>query len=178
MGKSFKTSTTETEKGTQSHGQNVALLETPNGVTILGNKPVSKGLQNRISNDEERLSVQRRHGDDEDDSFEYATDRESSVYNPTTMPIRNVMATAGGRNSQHANNNGSSEPSNSNSSDLLSRGNQLGIPESRFSRWIPKDQREILEKQAKLLANRIVPKTPEPERVIRATTPQPTETEI
>lgn len=149
----------------QKHGQNVTLLETPTGVTIVGSngKTHSNGSNDFIRNDEDipLNEVQRRHSTDDngdDDSFEYATDRESSVYNPTTVPIRSVMASAGGRNSQKVNNASSEQ------SDLLKKGNELGIPESRFSRWIPKDQREILEKQAKLLANRIKPKTPEPLR--------------
>lgn len=90
---------------------------------------------------------------DEDDSFEYGTDRESSVYNPTTQPLRNVlMAQAGGRQAIK-----SVQPEEAKAeaeADLLQRGNQLGIPESRFSRWLPKDQRELLEKQAKLLSGR------------------------
>lgn len=101
----------------------------------------------------------------EDDSFEYGTDRESSVYNPTTMPLRSIMAQAGGRYS-HKNSESENEHDKS---DLLTKGNQLGIPESRFSRWIPKDQREILEKQAKIMAERMKPKTPEPKRNIEST---------
>lgn len=128
------------------HGQNVALLETPNGITLLG----ASKMREANGNGHERLSVERRpHVQDEDDSFEYATDRESSVYNPTTQPLgRNVlMAQAGGRQSKQ-------EAQSEENSDLLQRGNQLGIPESRFARWLPKDQRELLEKQAKLLSGR------------------------
>lgn len=162
-------------KDPKSRGQNVALLETPNGVTIIGNKHAANPNEDIYTNGTptDRLSVQHRtHPDgDEDDSFEYATDRESSVYNPTTVPIRSVMAAAGGRNSQRTGTATAAaenaEPTES--ADLLTRGNQLGIPESRFSRWIPKDQREILEKQAKLLANRIT-KTPEMDRSQRMTT--------
>lgn len=85
---------------------------------------------------------------DEDDSFEYGTDRESSVYNPTTKPLRNVLM---GQTAQAAE---AATPESDTDTDLLQRGNQLGIPESRFSRWLPKDQRELLEKQAKLLSGR------------------------
>uniref|UniRef100_A0A1A9UPT8 Uncharacterized protein n=1 Tax=Glossina austeni TaxID=7395 RepID=A0A1A9UPT8_GLOAU len=179
-------------KNTQHGGQSVALLETPNGVTIIerNGTEVTSAMsgQNRQSNDVQ-IRNHSQTGNDEDDSFEYGTDRESSVYNPTTQPLRNVMAAAGGRNSQRSNNN------DSDSSELLTKGNQLGIPESRFSRWIPKDQREILEKQAKLLANRLKPKTngaqsserkpsktPPPTPAARTTEPsykhEPTETEI
>lgn len=132
------------------HGQNVALLETPNGITLLG----ASKMREANGNGHDRLSVERRpHVQDEDDSFEYATDRESSVYNPTTQPLgRNVlMAQAGGRQVKQQQQEAQSAEEHS---DLLQRGNQLGIPESRFSRWLPKDQRELLEKQAKLLSGR------------------------
>ncbi|SPP79022.1 Hypothetical predicted protein, partial [Drosophila guanche] len=138
------------------HGQNVALLETPNGITLLGASKLreANGNANGNGTPQERLSVERRPHNDEDDSFEYATDRESSVYNPTTRPLRSVlMSQAGGRNSR---NSASSEvePLNTENSDLLQKGNQLGIPESRFSRWLPKDKLELLEKQAMLLSGR------------------------
>ncbi|KAH8419379.1 hypothetical protein KR222_010031, partial [Zaprionus bogoriensis] len=144
------------------HGQNVALLETPNGITLLGASKLREangngqngGHNGGQNGGHERLSVERRpHLQDEDDSFEYGTDRESSVYNPTTMPLpRNVlMGQAGGRNLQARAEQTNESDENS---DLLQRGNQLGIPESRFSRWLPKDQRELLEKQAKLLSGR------------------------
>lgn len=81
------------------------------------------------------------------------------------MPLRSVMAQAGGRMSQKANDTDNVHDQ----SDLLTKGNQLGIPESRFSRWIPKDQREILEKQAKIMAERMKPKTPEPKRIVENT---------
>lgn len=155
----------------QHHGQSVALLETPNGVTIIGNKPSNGNASTANYNDEHdhsdvEIRNLRQNGNDNennrDNSFEYATDRESSVYNPTTMPLRSVMAQAGGRNSQkNSENDGPHDQS-----DLLTKGNQLGIPESRFSRWIPKDQREILEKQAKIMAERMKLKTPETKRSV------------
>lgn len=155
------------------------MLETPNGVTIIGNKPTNGNASTATgyNNEHDHSDVEKRNlrqnangNDNEDDSFEYATDRESSVYNPTTMPIRSVMAQAGGRNSQkNSDNDGPHDKS-----DLLTKGNQLGIPESRFSRWIPKDQREILEKQAKIMAERMKPKTPEPKRTEETTTSPPT----
>lgn len=132
------------------HGQNVALLETPNGITLLG----ASKLREANGNGHERFSVEHRpHVQDEDDSFEYATDRESSVYNPTTQPLgRNMlMGQAGGRQAKQQQQEAQTAEEHS---DLLQRGNQLGIPESRFSRWLPKDQRELLEKQAKLLSGR------------------------
>ncbi|XP_023309628.2 fasciclin-3 isoform X1 [Lucilia cuprina] len=172
-GKSVKMSTNETGDN-QQHGQSVALLETPNGVTIIGNKPSNgNATLTNYNHDHEQNEVERRNlrnSENEDDSFEYGTDRESSVYNPTTMPLRSVMAQAGGRNSQK---NTDAENAHD-QSDLLTKGNQLGIPESRFSRWIPKDQREILEKQAKIMAERMKPKTPEPKRI--AETPEETTT--
>lgn len=141
------------DKQLESGGQNVALLETPNGITLLGASQKlreANGNQNG-QNGHERLSVEHRaRVQDEDDSFEYGTDRESSVYNPTTQPLRNVlMAQAGGRQAAKP-----EEAKAEAEADLLQRGNQLGIPESRFSRWLPKDQRELLEKQAKLLSGR------------------------
>lgn len=146
------------------HGQNVALLETPNGITLLGASKLRESNGIQAQNGHERLSVERRpHGQDEDDSFEYGTDRESSVYNPTTQPLRNVlMAQAGGRQTKHVRpskkqqqqEEEEEEEEKQAHSDLLQRGNQLGIPESRFSRWLPKDQRELLEKQANLLSGR------------------------
>uniref|UniRef100_A0A1I8MWI0 Uncharacterized protein n=1 Tax=Musca domestica TaxID=7370 RepID=A0A1I8MWI0_MUSDO len=170
-GKSVKMATNETsgeaQGKQQQHGQNVALLETPNGVTIIPNNGATMANGHNNANDHDNSDVQRRRADHEDDSFEYATDRESSVYNPTTIPLRSVMASAGGRNSRKSNDSDNANEQ----TDLLTKGNQLGIPESRFSRWIPKDQREILEKQARLLANRThVVKTPEP----RPRTPTPT----
>ncbi|XP_030239599.1 fasciclin-3 isoform X1 [Drosophila navojoa] len=152
-GKSIKTPTNETEKQLDSgnaahHGQNVALLETPNGITLLGASKTREANGNGNGNghgqNHERFSVERRVHD-EDDSFEYGTDRESSVYNPTTKPLRNVLM---GQAAEAA------TPDSDTDTDLLQRGNQLGIPESRFSRWLPKDQRELLEKQAKLLSGR------------------------
>lgn len=143
------------DKQLESGGQNVALLETPNGITLLGASQKlreANGNQNG-QNGHERLSVEHRaRVQDEDDSFEYGTDRESSVYNPTTQPLRNVlMAQAGGRQAAKS---VQQEEAKAEDLDLLQRGNQLGIPESRFSRWLPKDQRELLEKQAKLLSGR------------------------
>lgn len=133
----------------------MALLETPNGITLLGSSKLreANGNSNGHGHNHERFSVERRpHANDEDDSFEYATDRESSVYNPTTIPMRNaLMGQAAGRNSQPK---AEQESVDTENSDLLQRGNQLGIPESRFSRWLPKDQRELLEKQANLLSGR------------------------
>lgn len=144
------------------HGQNVALLETPNGITLLGASKTREangngrgngngnGRGNGHGQNHERFSVERRVHD-EDDSFEYGTDRESSVYNPTTKPLRNApMGQAAGA----AGAAGAATPDSDTDTDLLQRGNQLGIPESRFSRWLPKDQRELLEKQAKLLSGR------------------------
>ncbi|BFF96282.1 fasciclin-3 [Drosophila madeirensis] len=164
-GKSIKTPTNETdgqndkqlELGGQ-HGQNVALLETPNGITLLGASKLREANGNGNGNGngtpQERLSVERRPHNDEDDSFEYATDRESSVYNPTTRPLRSVlMSQAGGRNSRSSASS-EVEPLNTENSDLLQKCNQLGIPESRFSRWLPKDKLELLEKQAMLLSGR------------------------
>ncbi|XP_002052795.3 fasciclin-3 isoform X1 [Drosophila virilis] len=174
-GKSIKTPTNETDKQLESaeaahHGQNVALLETPNGITLLGPSKMREANANGNGHghNHERFSVERRLRD-EDDSFEYGTDRESSVYNPTTKPLRNVlMAQAGGRNSQTTHNNEAEKDSlaqETQDTDLLERGNQLGIPESRFSRWLPKDQRELLQKQANLLSGRnqtVVPKATPP----------------
>ncbi|XP_043065396.1 uncharacterized protein LOC108096036 isoform X2 [Drosophila ficusphila] len=165
-GKSIKTPTNETQNDKQlelenqtNHGQNVALLETPNGITLLG----SSKLREANGNVQDRLSVERRHHD-EDDSFDYATDRESSVYNPTTRPLKSIlMSQAAGRNSRSSNSD--KEDGNENA-DLLQKGNQLGIPESRFSRWLPKDQRELIEKQAMLLSGRGKSKAP-------ATPPKP-----
>ncbi|XP_023031354.1 fasciclin-3 isoform X1 [Drosophila willistoni] len=176
-GKSIKTPTNETTSNDKQlenggnqhhlHGQNVALLETPNGITLLGASKLRESNGNGNTN--ERLSLvehRPRPHHDEDDSFEYATDRESSVYNPTTKPLRSVlMGQAGGRNSQQTttNSRGSTSttsdglPEGVENSDLLQRGNELGIPVSRFSRWLPKDQRELLEKQAKLLSGRSEP---------------------
>ncbi|XP_039479876.1 fasciclin-3 isoform X1 [Drosophila santomea] len=166
-GKSIKTPTNETlidkqlELGTeQNHGQNVALLETPNGITLLG---ASKLREVNGNGQQDRLSVERRHHD-EDDSFEYGTDRESSVYNPTTRPLKSIlMSQAAGRNSRSS---ASDKEEGNENADLLQKGNQLGIPESRFSRWLPKDQRELIEKQAMLLSGR--GKSPAP-----ATPPKP-----
>ncbi|XP_033150087.1 fasciclin-3 isoform X2 [Drosophila busckii] len=148
-GKSIKTPTNETSSNEKQleqlgdaaahHGQNVALLESPNGITLLGASKLRESNGN--GHRHERLSAVERRAHDEDDSFEYATDRESSVYNPTTMPLRRSHDDA--------------EPTTSTEqSDLLQRGNQLGIPESRFSRWLPKHQRELLEKQANILSGR------------------------
>ncbi|XP_033150081.1 fasciclin-3 isoform X1 [Drosophila busckii] len=149
-GKSIKTPTNETSSSNEKqleqlgdaaahHGQNVALLESPNGITLLGASKLRESNGN--GHRHERLSAVERRAHDEDDSFEYATDRESSVYNPTTMPLRRSHDDA--------------EPTTSTEqSDLLQRGNQLGIPESRFSRWLPKHQRELLEKQANILSGR------------------------
>ncbi|KAL7740084.1 hypothetical protein ACLKA6_000874 [Drosophila palustris] len=165
-GKSIKTATNETsDKQLESgHGQNVALLETPNGITLLGASKMREANGNGHGHNHERFSVERRPQatNDEDDSFEYATDRESSgVYNPTTIPMRNVlMGQAAGRNSQPKQTETATETAtetestNTENSDLLQRGNELGIPESRFSRWLPKDQRELLQKQANLLSGR------------------------
>lgn len=148
----------------------MALLETPNGITLLGASKMREANANGNGHghNHERFSVERRL-QDEDDSFEYGTDRESSVYNPTTKPLRNVlMAQAGGRNSQTTHNNEAERDSlaqETQDTDLLERGNQLGIPESRFSRWLPKDQRELLQKQANLLSGRnqtVVPKATPP----------------
>uniref|UniRef100_A0A1I8PEN4 Ig-like domain-containing protein n=2 Tax=Stomoxys calcitrans TaxID=35570 RepID=A0A1I8PEN4_STOCA len=162
-GKSVKMTTNETGNKAQQHGQSVALLETPNGVTIIPNNGATTSNGQKMDHD--TSDVQRRRLST-DDSFEYATDRESSVYNPTTIPLRSVMASAGGRNTRKSVD--SDNPTEQ--ADLLTKGNELGIPESRFSRWIPKDQREILEKQARLLANRAqATKTPEP----RPRTPTP-----
>ncbi|XP_017012221.2 fasciclin-3 isoform X1 [Drosophila takahashii] len=170
-GKSIKTPTNETqidkqlELGTQqNHGQNVALLETPNGITLLG----ASKLREANGNGQDRLSVERRHHD-EDDSFEYGTDRESSVYNPTTRPLKSIlMSQAAGRNSRSS---ASDKEDGSENADLLQKGNQLGIPESRFSRWLPKDQRELIEKQAMLLSGRGKSKAP-------ATPPKPQRPQI
>nr|XP_016941956.1 fasciclin-3 isoform X1 [Drosophila suzukii]XP_036669247.1 fasciclin-3 isoform X1 [Drosophila suzukii] len=167
-GKSIKTPTNEThidkqlELGTQqNHGQNVALLETPNGITLLGATKVRESKGN--GNGQDRMSVERRHHDD-DDSFEYGTDRESSVYNPTTRPLKSIlMSQAAGRNSRSST---SDKEDGHENADLLQKGNQLGIPESRFSRWLPKDQRELIEKQAMLLSGRGKSKAP-------ATPPKP-----
>ncbi|KAH8351749.1 hypothetical protein KR084_009419, partial [Drosophila pseudotakahashii] len=153
------------ELGTQqNHGQNVALLETPNGITLLG----ASKLREANGNGQDRLSVERRHHD-EDDSFEYGTDRESSVYNPTTRPLKSIlMSQAAGRNSRSS---ASDKEDGSENADLLQKGNQLGIPESRFSRWLPKDQRELIEKQAMLLSGRGKSKAP-------ATPPKPQRPQI
>ncbi|KAH8271900.1 hypothetical protein KR044_009908, partial [Drosophila immigrans] len=172
-GKSYR-SDKQLESGEAAqHGQNVALLETPNGITLLGSSKLREANGNGNGNananansnghNHERLSVveRRPHANDEDDSFEYATDRESSVYNPTTMPMRNVlMGQAAGRNAAHQKEStATATETATEQSDLLQRGNQLGIPESRFSRWLPKDQRELLEKQANLLSGRSQPTT-------------------
>lgn len=150
----------------ENHGQNVALLETPNGITLLGASKLrdangnGNGTGNGNGSVRDSLSVERRH-QDEDDSFEYGTDRESSVYNPTTRPLKSIlMSQAGGRNSRSSTTS-DKEDGNENA-DLLQKGNQLGIPESRFSRWLPKDQRELIEKQAMLLSGRAnkAPATP------------------
>ncbi|KQS61933.1 uncharacterized protein Dere_GG21115, isoform C [Drosophila erecta] len=167
-GKSIKTPTNETEidrqlelGAQQNQGQNVALLETPNGITLLG---ASKLREVNGNGQQDRLSVVERRHHDEDDSFEYGTDRESSVYNPTTRPLKSIlMSQAAGRNSRSY---GSDKEDGNENADLLQKGNQLGIPESRFSRWLPKDQRELIEKQAMLLSGR--GKSPAP-----ATPPKP-----
>ncbi|XP_026844847.1 fasciclin-3 isoform X1 [Drosophila persimilis] len=192
-GKSIKTPTNETDGqndkqlelgGGQNHGQNVALLETPNGITLLGASKLKEANGNGNGNGIplERMSVERRHTNDEDDSFEYATDRESSVYNPTTRPLRSVlMSQAGGRNSRSSASS-ETEPLATENSDLLQKANQLGIPESRFARWLPKDKRELLEKQAMLLSGHgkatatAPPATPpKPQKKVPATA-TPTET--
>ncbi|XP_033235293.1 fasciclin-3 isoform X1 [Drosophila pseudoobscura] len=194
-GKSIKTPTNETDGqndkqlelgGGQNHGQNVALLETPNGITLLGASKLKEANGNGNGNGNgiplERMSVERRHTNDEDDSFEYATDRESSVYNPTTRPLRSVlMSQAGGRNSRSSASS-ETEPLATENSDLLQKANQLGIPESRFARWLPKDKRELLEKQAMLLsghgkATAMAPPAtpPKPQKKVPATA-TPTET--
>ncbi|XP_017132227.1 fasciclin-3 isoform X1 [Drosophila elegans] len=170
-GKSIKTPTNETQSDKQleletqqQHGQNVALLETPNGITLLG----ANKLREANGNGHDRLSVERRHHD-EDDSFEYGTDRESSVYNPTTRPLKSIlMSQAAGRNSRHST---SDKDDGNENADLLQKANQLGIPESRFSRWLPKDQRELIEKQAMLLSGRATSKAP-------ATPPKPQRPQI
>lgn len=151
----------------QSHGQNVALLETPNGITLLG---ASKLRETNGNGTQDRLSVEtRRKPHDDDDSFEYGTDRESSVYNPTTRPLKSIlMSQAGGRNSRSSTSD--KEDGNENA-DLLQKANQLGIPESRFTRWLPKDQRELIEKQAMLLSGRGKAKAP-------ATPPKPQKPQI
>ena len=175
-------STRCSENGSARPGQSVALLETPTGVTVISQKPLNDDIESAAPTDND--DVQHRGTanaiPDHDSSVEYGTDRESNgVYNPTTVPLSKVMASAGGRNSTKFNGNAKQKPDdNEENSDLLAKGNQLGIPESRYSRWIPKDQRELLEKQAKLLAHRIKPKTPEPARLIRTEPPQPQETEI
>ncbi|KMY90796.1 fasciclin-3 isoform X1 [Drosophila simulans] len=198
-GKSIKTPTNETQidkqlelGAQQNHGQNVALLETPNGITLLGASKLREVNGNGNGNgQQDRLSVERRHHD-EDDSFEYGTDRESSVYNPTTRPLKSIlMSQAAGRNSRSS---ATDKEDGNENADLLQKGNQLGIPESRFSRWLPKDQRELIEKQAMLLSGRgksTAPATPpKPQRppmgtnttVTTPTTPTtpklPQETEI
>ncbi|XP_017152958.1 fasciclin-3 isoform X1 [Drosophila miranda] len=197
-GKSIKTPTNETDGqndkqlelgGGQNHGQNVALLETPNGITLLGASKLKEANGNGNGIPLERMSVERRQPNDEDDSFEYATDRESSVYNPTTRPLRSVlMSQAGGRNSRSSASS-ETEPLATENSDLLQKANQLGIPESRFARWLPKDKRELLEKQAMLLSGHgkamnaattatvtAPPATPpKPQKKVPAT-PTPTET--
>ncbi|KAH8334069.1 hypothetical protein KR059_006355 [Drosophila kikkawai] len=152
----------------ETHGQNVALLETPNGITLLGASKLrepngtTNGTQDRLS-----VETRRKHNDD-DDSFEYGTDRESSVYNPTTRPLKSIlMSQAGGRNSRS-----STSDKEDGNEDLLQKGNQLGIPESRFSRWLPKDQRELIEKQAMLLSGRGKAKAPP------ATPPKPQKPQI
>ncbi|KAH8412563.1 hypothetical protein KR009_003150, partial [Drosophila setifemur] len=147
---SYSQSDKQLELGNQqNHGQNVALLETPNGITLLG----ASKLREANGTGPDRVSVERRLHD-EDDSFEYGTDRESSVYNPTTRPLKNaLMSQAGGRNSRGSGSTSDREDG-AEHADLLQKGNQLGIPESRFSRWLPKDQRELIEKQAMLLSGR------------------------
>ncbi|KAH8278022.1 hypothetical protein KR026_003519, partial [Drosophila bipectinata] len=190
-GKSIKTPTNETQIDKQlelgshqeNHGQNVALLEIPNGITLLGASKLREangngngtgnGNGNGNGSVRDSLSVERRNHD-EDDSFEYGTDRESSVYNPTTRPLKSVlMSQAGGRNSRSSTTS-DKEDGNENA-DLLQKGNQLGIPESRFSRWLPKDQRELIEKQAMLLSGRtakapVTPPKPQKPQVTAATT--------
>lgn len=162
----------------QNHGQNVALLETPNGITLLGASKLREVNGNGNGNGlQDRLSVERRHHD-EDDSFEYGTDRESSVYNPTTRPLKSIlMSQAAGRNSRSS---ASDKDEGNENADLLQKGNQLGIPESRFSRWLPKDQRELIEKQAMLLSGRgksTAPATPpKPQRPPMGTTTTATTT--
>ncbi|XP_055838256.1 fasciclin-3 isoform X2 [Episyrphus balteatus] len=173
-GKKSRSPTSETHDdgtATQQPGPNVALLEsninspnTPNGVTIVANNNnnnkngTSNGNQNNMngSGRQRNSSLMASTGavngaGNDDDSFEYATDRESGVYNATTVPLRN------GRNSTTSRQSTASDENDQHQqgTDLLTRGNQLGIPESRCTRWIPKDQRELLERQAKLLANRI-----------------------
>ncbi|KAH8262306.1 hypothetical protein KR038_000936, partial [Drosophila bunnanda] len=156
----------------QNHGQNVALLETPNGITLLGASKLRESNGTQAPNGtQDRLSVEtrRRHNDD-DDSFEYGTDRESSVYNSTTRPLKSIlMSQAGGRNSRSST---SDKEDGNEHADLLQKGNQLGIPESRFSRWLPKDQRELIEKQAMLLSGRGQAKAPP------ATPPKPQKPQI
>ncbi|KAH8389165.1 hypothetical protein KR200_000377, partial [Drosophila serrata] len=156
----------------QSHGQNVALLETPNGITLLGASKLRESNGAPAPNGtQDRLSVEtRRKPNDDDDSFEYGTDRESSVYNPTTRPLKSIlMSQAGGRNSRSS---ASDKEDGTEHADLLQKGNQLGIPESRFSRWLPKDQRELIEKQAMLLSGRGKAKAPP------ATPPKPQKLQI
>ncbi|KAH8323316.1 hypothetical protein KR067_004879, partial [Drosophila pandora] len=188
-GKSIKTPTNETQIDKQlelghnqeNHGQNVALLESPNGITLLGASKLREangngsatGNGNGNGSVRDSLSVERRHHD-EDDSFEYGTDRESSVYNPTTRPLKSIlMSQAGGRNSRSSTT--SDKDDGNENADLLQKGNQLGIPESRFSRWLPKDQRELIEKQAMLLSGRAnkapaTPPKPQKPQVTAATT--------
>lgn len=160
----------------QNRGQNVALLETPNGITLLGASKLRE-VNGNGNGQQDRLSVERRHHD-EDDSFEYGTDRESSVYNPTTRPLKSIlMSQAAGRNSRSS---ASDKDEGNENADLLQKGNQLGIPESRFSRWLPKDQRELIEKQAMLLSGRgksTAPATPpKPQRPPMGTTTTATTT--
>ncbi|XP_055386198.1 uncharacterized protein LOC129615145 [Condylostylus longicornis] len=102
---------------------------------------------------------------------------DTNKYNQTQPP--DVITTSSGRNNLQNNNDNQNidssitSPSRNSKIDLLTRGNELGIPgntvipgdssvESRLSKWIPKDQRELLEKQARILSNfRTPPPVPE-----------------
>lgn len=105
-GKKSRSATSETHDdgssaATQHPGPNVALLESninsdgqrqqPNGVTSNNNntnKSDKNGNQNTMNGSHRNSFLMATTGVNDDDSFEYATDRESGVYNATTVPLK------------------------------------------------------------------------------------------
>lgn len=178
-------------------GANTALLtNTKNGISIINNTK-----QNNINN-----SNQNQNTNQNNNLIDEGYSNRNSVYMPTTISIkdadlaksRNTNPTTNNNlhptttssqllqppikrnNSNVSNSSGASSETGTN--DLLAKGNQLGIPveSTRMSRWIPKDQRELLEKQAQLLASRITkPQRPQPQTTSQPQAqPQRQETEI
>lgn len=165
-------------------GANQALLtNSKNGISIINNTKLNNINNANVNN----TNSDRNNINQNNNLIDEGYRNVNSVYKPTTISIKDVDNLTSRNNNtntakttstslspassssllqppikrNNSNVSNSSGGSESGTNDLLAKGNQLGIPvESRMSRWIPKDQRELLEKQAQLLASRITKPQP------------------